>query len=82
LAFRLTVTLASLVPAELLPVAVSRSILKGMIAARVNRKHTLNNLAGMCIIELVDSQLPEENEDKDQNATVRVALASCLVRQG
>ena len=82
MAFRLTVTLASLVPAELLPVAVSRSILKGMIAARVNRKHTLNNLAGMCIIELVDSQLPEENEDKDQNATVRVALASCLVRQG
>jgi hypothetical protein len=52
-ALRLAVELVSRVPADLIPIALSRSAVKCLFACRVNRKHTLYALAGNVIKDLV-----------------------------
>ncbi len=88
LAFRLTVLLAKYTPADLLPRALSKSVLRGLVAARVNRKHTLYSLAGTAIHDLVSVVVPWEESSgqwlvnqaqSDSDSRSRVALASVLV---
>jgi len=87
LAFRLTVLLAKHTPVDLLPRALHKSVLRGLVAARVNRKHTLYALAGAAVHDLVSTVVPWDEAtgqwvgDGAAGATsqARVALASVLV---
>jgi len=87
LAFRLTVLLAKHTPVDLLSRALHKSVLRGLVAARVNRKHTLYTLAGTAVQDLVSTVVPWDEAagqwaSGDQaagDAQARVALASVLV---
>ena len=88
LAFRLTVRLAIHTPVNMLPQVLHKSILRGMLSARVNRKHTLHALAGLAVRDLVSAAVPWDNATSKwrsndacsaSDAEARVAIASVLV---
>jgi hypothetical protein len=74
LAYRLTVTLARLTPAEHMPLVLSPVVLRGLARARINKKHILNRLAARSIIDIVEAV--------QDDAKCRLLVASTLVQHG
>ena len=73
-ALRLCVELVRRTPADLLPLALSSAAVKCIYACRVNKKHTLHQLAGGVLRDIIAAV--------GSDATSRLALASSFVQSG
>jgi hypothetical protein len=73
-AMRLSVKMIKLVPAEFIPLSLSKSLVKSLLSARINKKHTLHAIAGVTIRDLVSGV--------GNDSSCRLALSSAFVHYG
>jgi len=73
-AMALSVKLVSLTPAELIPIALTKSMIRCMLSAAKNKKHTLHDLSKSTLMKLTNAA--------GSSPQVRLALASTIVHYG
>eukprot|EP01035_Chromulina_nebulosa_P029867 gene29867-39640_t len=73
-AWKLLVTTSALIPAEFIPTAIPRSLIRSLVAARKDKKGLLYNLAGSTLNGLVSATGTEPQ--------CRLAISSVLVQYG
>jgi hypothetical protein len=82
LAFDLTVKIATVVPLPLLHLCVSQSVVKAFVSCRTNKKHTLYQVAGRALQNLMVAIDDKTEDDKESRTESKVLLASLLVSHG